>query len=89
MPDPEVPRTAYQVLVAGSMNPAAHHPQWYKSIGAIDSDELNASLKNGTNGTTPLVSRVEFGSPNLSFFASPTSGRFDLLTPIPGPRCSA
>jgi hypothetical protein len=71
MPDPAIPRNAYSVLVAGLMNPSIHHPQWYRSIGAIDDDELRASLKSGTSGTTPIASRLEFGSPSLTVFCQP------------------
>jgi hypothetical protein len=71
MPDPAIPRDAYLVLVAGVMNPATHHPQWYHSIGAIDADELSASLRNSNSGTTPFASRVEFGSPRLVVLCQP------------------
>lgn len=72
MPDPAIPRNAYSVLVAGTMNPSIHHPQWYRSIGAIDDDELDASLKSGTTGTTPIVSRLQFGSPSLTVICQPS-----------------
>jgi hypothetical protein len=71
MPDPAIPRNAYSVLVAGLMNPSIHHPQWYRLIGAIDDDELNASLKGGTSGTTPFASRLQFGSPSLTVTCQP------------------
>jgi hypothetical protein len=71
MPDPAIPRNAYSVQVAGLMNPSIHHPQWYRLIGAIDNDELDASLKGGTSGTTPIASRLQFGSPNLTVFCQP------------------
>lgn len=71
MPDPTIPRNAYSVLVAGSMNPSKHHPQWYRSISAIDDEELGASLKSGTSGTTPIISRLQFGSPSLTIFCQP------------------
>jgi len=53
------------------MNPSIHHPQWYRLIGAINDDELNASLKGGTSGTTPIASRLQFGSPSLTVFCQP------------------
>src|ERR1035438_6023217 len=71
MPDPAIPRNAYSVLVAGLMNPSIHHPQWYRLIGAIDDDELDSSLKSGTSGTTPIASRLEFGSPSLTVMCQP------------------
>ena len=71
MPDPAIPRNAYSVQVAGLMNPSIHHPQWYRSIDAIDDEELGASLKSGTSGTTPIISRLQFGSPSLTVFCQP------------------
>jgi hypothetical protein len=60
------PREIYTVLVAGYMNPAIHHPYWYRSIGAMDEVELQESQKLTTNATTPALSQVQFGSPRLS-----------------------
>jgi hypothetical protein len=65
MPDPALPRELNQVLVAGTMNPSIHHPQLYHALGLIDAAELAASLKNEGNVTTPMVSRLQFGSPPL------------------------
>jgi hypothetical protein len=48
------------------MGPLTHHPQWYRSIGAINDDELAASLKSGTSATTPVISKLEFGSPAMT-----------------------
>jgi hypothetical protein len=33
---------AYFIVVAGNMNPAIHHPAWYKVIGALSDEELAA-----------------------------------------------
>ncbi len=33
----------YFIVVAGNMNPAIHHPAWYKLIGALSDEELAAS----------------------------------------------
>lgn len=71
MPDPAFPRNTYSVLVAGGMNPSLHHPQWYRSLGAIDDAELDASLKSGATATTPIVSRLQFGSPALTVICQP------------------
>lgn len=64
MPDQTIPRNAYFVLVAGTLNPLLHHPQWYHSISAINEEELSESLKNGMAGTTPIASRMQFGLPS-------------------------
>jgi hypothetical protein len=71
MPDPAIPRNAHLVLVAGAMNPSIHHPAWYRSLGAIDDDELGASLKAVTGATTPVVSQFQFGSPILTVTCQP------------------
>jgi hypothetical protein len=60
------PREIFSVLVVGSMNPAIHHPFWYRSIGAMDEAELQGALKLPTNATTPALSLVQFGVPRLS-----------------------
>src|SRR5712692_7798773 len=33
----------YSIVVAGSMNPAIHHPAWYKAIGALSDEELQTT----------------------------------------------
>jgi hypothetical protein len=71
MPETAIPRNAHTVLVAGTMAPSIHHPQWYKSIGAINDKELRESLKNGSGATTPIVSRFEFGSPSFTMICQP------------------
>ena len=53
------------------MNPSAHHPQWYRSLGAISDAELDASLKSGAAVTTPIVSRLQFGSPIITVICQP------------------
>ena len=62
MPDPAISRNTYSVLVAGSMNPMLHHPQWYRTLGVIDDEELAAALRDGLTGTTPFGSRFQFGT---------------------------
>jgi len=59
------------VIVIGAMKPAIHHPQWYRAINAIDDDELAASLKMPSSGTTPIASRLQFGSPILTVACNP------------------
>jgi hypothetical protein len=34
----------YSIVVAGNMNPAIHHPGWYKAIRAMSDDELAPAL---------------------------------------------
>jgi hypothetical protein len=34
---------AYSIVVAGNMNPAIHHPAWYKLIKALSEEELASS----------------------------------------------
>jgi hypothetical protein len=65
------PRETYFVIVSGAMNPAIHHAQWYRNIGAIDEAELQASLRVPTNSTSPLLSQVQFGSPPLTVICQP------------------
>jgi hypothetical protein len=71
MPDQVFPRESYMVVVAGAMKPAIHHPQWYRTINAIDDSELAAALKIPTGGTTPLASQLQFGSPLLTVACYP------------------
>ena len=70
-PIPSAPRETYFVVVNGQMNPAIHHPQWYRHIGAIDEAELQASLPIQTNSTSPVLSQVQFGSPALTVVCQP------------------
>lgn len=72
MPDPIAPpREAFYVVVAGLMNPAIHHPHWYRVIGAIDEAELQSSLTNGVNSTTPIAAQLQFGVPRFSVSCQP------------------
>lgn len=59
------PRDNYTLFVNGAMNPAIHHAQWYRMIGAIDEQELQLALKSPNSGTTPIGSMVELVSPNI------------------------
>lgn len=71
MPEPALLRETYSVLVAGSMNPMIHHPQWYRSIGAIDEEELESALRGDFVATTPFASRFQFGSPPFTVMCQP------------------
>src|ERR1700730_15435321 len=54
----------YAIVVAGSMNPAIHHPAWYKLIGALSDEELIDSgvTKGGAQAApeTPTERMVVF-----------------------------
>ena len=73
MPDAvaAAPRETYFIAVAGSMNPAIHHLQWYRTIGAIDEAELKAALQIPINQTSALLSQVQFGSPPFLITCQP------------------
>jgi hypothetical protein len=66
-----LPRDTFIVTVAGAMNPAIHHAQWYRAIGAIDETELQAALKLPNIATTPTLSQVQFGEPQLTVVCQP------------------
>ena len=73
MPDAvaTAPRETYTIGVVGSMNPAIHHAQWYRTIGAIDEAQLQAALQNPFNNTSQFLSQVQFGAPPLSIVCQP------------------
>ncbi|MFZ0772616.1 MAG: hypothetical protein WCA49_06485 [Candidatus Sulfotelmatobacter sp.] len=73
MPDAEAtaPRETYTIGVTGSMNPAIHHAQWYRTIGAIDEAQLQAALQNPFNSTAQFLSQVQFGAPPLTIICQP------------------
>ena len=60
------PAIMYTIAVGGSMNPAIHHPLWYKTIGAIDEAEYQATMKTPFNTTTQLLSQVRFANLRLA-----------------------
>jgi len=71
MPDaPTAPRDTYFIGVNGSMNPAIHHPQWYRTIGAIDEAELQAALRLPSQ-TSQLFSQVQLGAQTLMVTCQP------------------
>ena len=72
MPDAgNAPRETFFIGVTGSMNPAIHHAQWYRTIGAIDESELQAALRVPTNSTTAFLSQVQFDTPPLAVTCQP------------------
>jgi len=51
---------AFSIVVAGSMNPAIHHPAWYRSVETISEDDANAAIA-GTVIVHPQL--AQFGTP--------------------------
>ncbi len=45
---------AYFIVVAGNMNPAIHHPAWYKVIGALSDEELASFGLAGGQAQAPV-----------------------------------
>ena len=52
---------ALLVVVVGRMNPAIHHPAWYRTIDAITKDEEAAAFKRPVM-LTPLGASFQFGN---------------------------
>jgi hypothetical protein len=54
----------YSIVVVGNMNPAIHHPAWYKLIGALDDNEL--ALSSVASGALESVALTDAsGSTNI------------------------
>ncbi len=66
VPVPTPPAIMYTIAVGGAMNPAIHNPLWYKTIGAIDEAEYQASIKTPFNTTTQLLSQLRFANSRLA-----------------------
>src|SRR5579863_4907543 len=41
------------IVVAGNMNPAIHHPAWYKVVNALSDDELGSTVLTGGKESKP------------------------------------
>jgi len=41
---PTTPRELYSIVVVGQMNPAIHHPAWYRSVNLLNDSERDAAL---------------------------------------------
>jgi hypothetical protein len=66
MPPPATPpRDSCIIAVTGIMNPSVHSPQFYRTIGVIDEDELQASLKMPLS-ITPMLSQFRFDAITVS-----------------------
>jgi hypothetical protein len=63
---PIPPAIIYTIAIGGSMNPAIHHPIWYRTIGAIDEVEYQASIRSPFNTTTQLMSQLRFVNSKLA-----------------------
>jgi hypothetical protein len=65
----------YSIVVAGNMNPAIHHPAWYKTIEALSEKELQSTNAVIPEGSAPMAqspSRATICTPAVSQF---TAGR--------------
>ncbi len=51
---------AFSIVIVGAMNPRIHHPQWYRTIGAIDEAELQSTLSGASVLITAMVSQFQF-----------------------------
>ena len=71
VPVPAPPATMYTIAVGGSMNPAIHHPLWYRTIDAIDEAEYQASINTPFNTTTQLLSQLRFANSRLAVQCQP------------------
>jgi hypothetical protein len=53
------------------MNPLVHTPQFYRLLGAMDEEELQASLKMPLSSTSAASSRFQFGTPEITVNCDP------------------
>jgi hypothetical protein len=44
----------YSIVVVGNMNPAIHHPRWYKDIGILDEKEVTEAEERPSTGSDNL-----------------------------------
>lgn len=65
----KIPRDLYSIVVAGSMNPALHHPGWYKSQNFIDQQEQDSAVTAQPLVTTPQFSN--FVAPEFTIVCLP------------------
>jgi len=56
---PVITSELYSVVVAGAMNPAIHHPQWYLAIDQLSEDEVKAALHTGNFIFVPQLARFQ------------------------------
>jgi hypothetical protein len=77
----------YTIVVAGNLNPAIHHPAWYKAIGVLSDEELSGALagalQKAGDGKIPIIGSLgtmSEGEPICSpLFAQFTVGRMRLI----------
>ncbi len=65
----KIPRDFYSIVVAGAMNPALHHPGWYKSQNFIDQQEQDSAVTALPLVTTPQFSN--FVAPEFTIVCLP------------------
>jgi hypothetical protein len=66
----------FSITVAGAMNPAIHHPAWYRAIGALNDSELTLAgaapdpAVQQTPGTSPSGAALPICTPAFSQFTA-------------------
>src|SRR6516162_1641943 len=65
----KIPRDLYSIVVAGAMNPALHHPGWYKSQNFINQQEQDSAVTAQPLITTPQFSN--FVAPEFTITCLP------------------
>ncbi len=73
--------TGYSIVIAGSMNPAIHHPAWYRLNKALSEEELASTGALGENrqgvGETSVAQWVlSQGSPTNATICTPAFSQF-------------
>ena len=48
---------SFSITLKGTMNPAAHHPSWYFTIGQLSKDDAASIVENQSLYVTPALSR--------------------------------
>ncbi|MCG8425060.1 MAG: hypothetical protein MJE77_44835 [Proteobacteria bacterium] len=76
MTAPNVPEThGFSVVLLGAMNPALHHPTWYKAVGVLDDAQEREAL---AAEFVFLPQLAQFHTADLQFFCDPQ--RWQLAT---------
>lgn len=73
MADENELRVEYSVVIVGRMNPAIHHPYWYKTHQLISDEELQESLSNGQLQavSNPAMSILQFATTSFRVLCQP------------------
>jgi hypothetical protein len=56
----------YNIVVVGAMNPRLHSPSWYRQVGLIDQDEMEAANNSPQTFMTPLAAQFQFKDVSIS-----------------------